>query len=203
MSEFSWDMTDRSIVKRADAPAAPETFEGAEFKKAKLGGGLNFEVHVVAESMDEGPLMKRARVSTTLPPWGHWDIICDEGKMGGGLDSAPAPLMYLSVGTAFCLMTHINILAMVDNVKIENVKIEQKTKFNSAFEGDGEHTKEESVGTAEFVETHVILDSPEPPEKLEQFVEKCRLACMAGQTVARATPSPAFMHLNGQQIELS
>lgn len=32
---------------------------------------------------------------------GHWELICDEGKLLGGLDIAPAPMQYFALAVLF------------------------------------------------------------------------------------------------------
>ncbi len=46
---------------------------------------------------------------------------------------------------------------------------------------------------------HVIIESDEPQEKLEQLVTVCRDACMAVATVANAIPTATRILVNGAE----
>ncbi|NOK59164.1 MAG: hypothetical protein GFH27_549283n375 [Chloroflexi bacterium AL-W] len=96
MTAVQWDMSDQSIVHKADEPRVQDPFVSSPFQKPKPHEKTRFDVFVVAEPMDKGPLLKKGNVSTNLPGWANWDIICDTGTTGGGFNPAPSPLMYFS-----------------------------------------------------------------------------------------------------------
>ncbi len=202
MTTVKWEMNDNTIVQKTPDSAAPKAFEAVPFKKAKPGEKLNFDLDVVAESMLEGALLKRARVSTNVPGWGVFEIISDEGVTGGGFDSAPSPLMYFSVGVVFCLMTHITILARRQNLKIDNMRVEQRARYATSLsiEDSGRDDVDNVAAGADFFETHVFIDSPEPLDKLKSFIRAAENACIAGQTVQKATPKEVILHVNDENV---
>lgn len=199
MSDFKWEMTDRSIVKKVDKPVEQSSFAPPSFQKAKVGEKLKIDMYVVAEPLDNGPLMKKANVSTNLPGWGVWEIVCDEGTNGGGFDSAPSPLMYFSAGIAFCLLTHIQTAAKLLKIKLDRVRVEQRTTFSTTYNFGSMHPKN-LFGAGEQQETHLFIESSETEQNLQDFAKWCEQGCMAFQTVANATPATTYLHLNGENI---
>lgn len=50
------------------------------------------------------------------------------------------------------------------------------------------------------MELNLVIESPEPAEKIVTFVACCHQACMALQTAAAATPVMTTLYLNGTEI---
>ena len=51
-------------------------------------------------------------------------------------------------------------------------------------------------GNCDGLETHVVIDSPEPKEKIEQLIAVSEQACMALQSIVRQTPQSTQVWLN-------
>ena len=49
---------------------------------------------------------------------------------------------------------------------------------------------------------HLIVESSADTDRLKEFVAWCRQACMALQTVTKATPAPTTLYLNGEATEV-
>ena len=132
---------------------------------------------------------------TNAPTWSAFQIQCDEGSAIGGEDTAPAPLYYFSVGIAFCLLTHLSSFIHSKNLQVDKIKVEQRTRFRTDFE-----KAEDTDGTCDGVETHVVIESPEPRDKIENLVKISEKTCMAVQTIINSTPLSTHIHLNGEKI---
>ncbi|MEM8936547.1 MAG: OsmC family protein [Pseudomonadota bacterium] len=186
------------LVKKVAEATKPLAFDLAEFQKPKSGEKLIIDMSVVVEPL-QGMMQKKASVSVNLPGWSDWEIECDEGKAGGGDDTAPAPLMYFSAGVAFCLMTHIQMAAHQLKLSLKSLRLEQRSRFSSDFNMESMHPKD-NIGAGESFETFIHIESDEPSKKITEFVEWCEQACMAGKSIANAVPLSTSIILNGAKL---
>lgn len=206
-NDVAWDMSEKTIVRQvtnqseALNKAHQDTFEAPLFEKVKPGGQLKLDAHVNVEMLPQGKYLKKATLFSNVPNGGTWEFMCDEGVAFGGRGSAPSPLMYFSVGIGLCLMSHVEMLAHGTDLDITSVRLEQKTEFTTTV--DPRNVDPANVfGKAEYSQMHLVIESPEPEERLAEFVGWCKQACMALQTVHRATPTPVALFVNGNQHDL-
>ena len=196
-------MTNEALVKKVDTDVQPETFEIPAFDKDALPDGMSFDISVSADVIQR--FRKRAIVSNNLPGFGTFQIITDEGKLGDqmGEDQAPSPLHYFTVGSAFCLMSHLLLSMKVMRLKIADMRIEMRIRYRTNFNPYGGQIPDPSelMGWAEFQETHVLIDSEEPEEKIRNLVDWSCRACMAENSLSRPTPVKHYAHLNGKQLD--
>jgi uncharacterized OsmC-like protein len=184
------------IVVKAKGPPQFTSLSITPFERPRLGEPIRFEVYAVAEPTSlQG---KRAIIGTPLPGWSNFEIFCDEGTPLGGGDSAPSPLGYLTAAVAFCLLTHVSGFLRLKELDIKSIKIEIKGKYSSTMDRAAEGGR--AQGACEGFETHVIIDSPEPASRIQDFVAACEEACIAMQTVARAVPASTRIVLNGKRL---
>ncbi|KLN60804.1 hypothetical protein WH96_10035 [Kiloniella spongiae] len=186
------------IVKPIDKMPSPISFEIQPAKKTK--DGLNLELHVIAELINGPGLVKRGYVKPNIPTFGAFELLCDEGEMIGGSDSAPAPLSYLAAGIAFCLLTHLKGYA--DNLKLDisSIKIEQKMKFQSRIPGMTSEMGGQMEGLSNGIETFVLIEAKENDDTIKKMINVAEQACMAAQTVINAVPASTEILLNGRKL---
>lgn len=185
------------IVRKSDQGPVLSAFEARPFKKPRPGEQMAFEVNLVAESLDG--MRKRAVMEPNLPTWGAFELVCDEGAALGGTDTAPPPLGYLSAGIAFCLLTHLTSFVRAKDMQVDKVRIEQRVNFSTTLVSDAEKMGD-LKGSCDCVETHVIVEGTEPPEKVRELVAVSENACMAMQSIINATPHSTRVHLNGEVL---
>jgi len=185
------------IVKRSDGAIKTTCFEVSKFDRPTPGSKLQFEVNVVAQS--DGKMRKHAIVEPNMPSWGTFEMYADEGQAIGGDDTAPPPLGYLSAGIAFCLLSHMTMYAQKKELKIESLRVEQKMRF-STRPNHGDSGPPASDGGCDGLETHVVIESDEPNEVIQAFIENCTSTCMALQAIVNATPQSTVVHLNGNRL---
>ncbi|QDU34433.1 OsmC-like protein [Poriferisphaera corsica] len=190
--------TQKTIVTPIEYMPDPETYPIKPAKKSKEG--LDLEVNVIAEMVPEQGLLKRCYVQPNIPTFGAFELLCDEGLSIGGSNLAPAPLAYLAAGIAFCFLTHLKGYADYKQLKIFNIKLEQKMKFQSRIPGMTSDTGGQMEGYPNGLETNVIIDSDESPETINEMIKVSEKACMAAQTVVNAVPSTINIFQNGIQI---
>lgn len=189
---------DKPIVSRIESLPQPTTFTTEPAKKSKEG--LDLEVHVLAELVPGPGLVKRGYVKPNIPSFGAFELMCDEGTIIGGSDSAPAPLSYLAAGIAFCLLTHLKGYADSAKLEISSLRVEQRMKFQSRIPGMTAQMGGQMEGHSKGVETFVIVETDEPPESVARMVEVAERACMAAQTVVNAVPASTKTIRNGEQL---
>lgn len=191
-------MSFAEIVTKVNQQPLPSTFEVSQFEKAKPGQKVAIEVNLVAEPEDK--MRKWALVMPNVPGWGAFVIRCDEGTAIGGGDMAPPPLSYFAAGIAFCLLTHLTFFIHKERLDIKSLKIEQRLKFSRALPADIEVTGEPHA-SCDGLESHVIIESSELPEKIKALVQDAKRGCMATQAVINATPDSTHIHLNGKELQ--
>ena len=199
MTDVSWDMSARTIVRKVDVEPTQETLPDPHLKKVKQGERLRFDAHVNVESLPEGMHLKKATIFTNVPDGGVWEAISDEGTAVGGRGTAPSPLMYFAAGLGLCLMSHVEMLAEQMGVRLTSVRLEQRSSWTTTLDFGGIHPAD-VFGRGERMELNLLIESDEPRDVLEAFVAWCRQACMALQTTAAPTPSLTRLALNGEDV---
>lgn len=189
---------DGPLVRRIDEMPNPVSFEIQPAKKSR--DGLDLELHVIAELMEGPGLLKRGYVKPNIPSFGAFELFCDEGTIIGGSDVAPAPLSYLAVGIAFCLLTHLKGYADAQKLKVSSIRIEQKMKFQSRIPGMTAEMGGQMEGFSKGLETNVLVEADESDEAIARMIDIAERACMAAQTVVNAVPASTRVLLNGRQL---
>lgn len=158
-------------------------------------GGIRFAYEVVAEP---GPgQSKRGVIISPRADYSSWEVLCDEGTGMGGDDAAPSPLGYLIMGVAFCLLTHIQGYLKKVPMEIEKIRVEIRAEYRT--EPPQPDQGQQGMGACDAYAVHVLVDSPEPPDRIAQLVAVTRDACMAIATVATSVPTTTRLFLNGAE----
>lgn len=189
-------MTASHTYKVGDSPdARPKLtqFTPSPFVKSRPPEPLQFEVNLSAEST--GRNRKTGMVEVNIPGFSALRLYCDEQPPVGD-DSAPPPLAYFCAGIGFCLMTHLTDIYTARGIEVTSMKLEQRVRFqtNLGTMRDMGHTTE---GKTEMVETHVIIDSPEPSERISALLEEAEGACMAHFALRNPIPWSTRLVHNG------
>ena len=163
------------VGERNEDLSEPTQFELKPFKKAKPPEPLEFEVVVTAEATERQK--KTGVVQVNIPGFSSVRLYCDE-QIPVGDDTAPPPLAFMCAGIGFCLMTHLTDIYTARGISIKSMKLEQKVGFKTNLSNMRQlgHTTE---GTTEHIETHVLIDSDEPKERIRDLMVEAENACMA------------------------
>ena len=190
-------MTDSTyrVGERATDAAAPSHFGPEPFKRARPPEPLQFEVNLVAEAHSKQ--QKTGTVSVNIPGFSPLKLYCDEQPPVGD-DQAPPPLAYFCAGIGFCLMTHLTDIYTARKIKVTSLKLEQRVRFktNLSHMRDHGHT---TNGETELVETHVIIDSPEPSSRIQELLDEAEGACMAHFALRHPIPWSTRLVHNGDE----
>ena len=133
-----------------------------------------------------------------IPGFSPLKLYCDEQTPIGD-DTAPPPLAYLCAGIGFCLMTHLTDIYTARKIEIKSLNIEQKMRFQTNLSNmrDLGHTTEgETLG----IETHVLIDSDEPQERIMDLVNEAENACMAHHALRNPIPWKSRLVYNGKEV---
>lgn len=179
------------------APPEPTEFEPSPFKKANVPNPLHFEVSVVAHA--EERQKKNGLIQVNIPGFSPVKLYCDEQTPIGD-DTAPPPLAFFSAGIAFCLLTHLSDILTARKIQVDAMRVEQRVRFKtnlSTMRTLG-HTTE---GECEGIESHVVIDSPEPVETIQALVAEAEGACMAHHALRNPLPWSTRVVHNGENID--
>nr|WP_261368084.1 OsmC family protein [Pseudosulfitobacter koreense] len=154
---------------------------------------MHFEVNLVAETA--GRQKKTGTVQVNIPGFSPLRLYCDEQTPVGD-DTAPPPLAYFCAGIGFCLMTHLTDIYTARKIEITSLRLEQRVRFktNLSTMRDMGHTTE---GETEMVETHVLIESPEPQERIQELLDEAEGACMAHFALRNPIPWSTRLVHNG------
>lgn len=183
------------VGERAAAAPTPTEFEPGPFKKGRPPEPLHFEVNLTAEAHERQK--KSGTVQVNIPGFSPLKLYCDEQPPVGD-DTAPPPLAFFAAGIGFCLLTHLTDILNARKIEITSMRLEQRIRFmtNLSTMRDLGHTTE---GQCEHVETHVIIDSPEPEEKIKKLLDEAEGACMAHHALRNPIPWSTRLVYNGQE----
>ncbi len=183
------------VGERADAQPDTTQYTPSPFKKGRPPEPLHFEVNLVAETT--GRQKKTGTVQVNIPGFSPLRLYCDEQTPVGD-DTAPPPLAYFCAGIGFCLMTHLTDIYTARKIEITSLRLEQRVRFktNLSTMRDMGHTTE---GETEMVETHVIIESPEPQERIQDLLDEAEGACMAHFALRNPIPWSTRLVHNGTE----
>ena len=190
------DEKDFRVGERAPAPPEQTQYEPGPFKKSRPPEPLRFEVNLSAEALDRQK--KTGLVQVNIPGFSPVRLYCDEQTPVGD-DTAPPPLAFFCAGIGFCLMTHLTDILTARKIEVTSLKLEQRVFFQTNLGTMRElgHTTE---GRCEMVETHVIIESPEPAEKIATLLEEAEGACMAHFALRNPVPWSTRLVHNDAEI---
>lgn len=148
----------------------------------------------VALTTDEG-LRKHAIVTPAVKGYGVYQLWSDEGTtLPPGSDSAPAPLVYFAAGAAFCLVSHLTVLALDRELEIRNIGVESELSFGYA---DGETSER---GVCLGLNYLVDIDSDEPAERLGTLLSEAKGLCLAEAALAEPVAIQTVLSVKGSII---
>lgn len=137
-------------------------------------------------------------VQVNIPGFSPVKLYCDE-QIPIGDDTAPPPLAYLCAGIGFCLMTHLTDIYTARKISIKSMKLEQKVGFQTNLSNMRQlgHMTE---GKTEHIETHVLIESDEPEERIRELMEEAENACMAHFALRNPIPWSSRLLHNGKEL---
>ena len=184
------------VGELSDAQPNPTQYEPGAFKKSRPPEPLHFEVNVTAEANERQK--KTGVVQVNIPGFSPLKLYCDEQTPVGD-DTAPPPLAYFCAGIGFCLMTHLTDILTARKIQVDSMKLEQRVRFKTNL-GTMRELGHMTEGETEHVETHVIIDSPEPEERITDLLNEAEGACMAHFALRNPIPWSTRLIYNDKEV---
>ena len=96
-------------------------------------------------------------------------------------------------------MTHLTDIYTARKIEITSLKLEQRVRFatNLGHMRDFGHT---TNGKTELVETHVLIESPEPRDRIQALLAEAEGACMAHFALRNPIPWTTRLVHNGDEL---
>lgn len=178
----------------SEQPAKTQ-YESTKFAKARHPEPYRFEVNLSAEAGNMQS--KTGVVSVNIPGFSPVKLYCDE-QPPVGEDTAPPPLAFFSAGIGFCLMTHLTDILTARKIQVDSLKLEQRIVFATNLGHMREHGYMTN-GRCDMVETHVIIESPEPEENIKDLLNEAENGCMAHFALRNPIPWSTRLVYNGTE----
>ena len=184
------------VGELSDSQPAPVQFEPGPLKKSRPPEPLRFEVILTAEAYERQK--KSGLVQVNIPGFTPLRLYCDEQPPVGD-DTAPPPLAFFCAGIGFCLMTHLTDILTARKSKVDSMRLEQRVRFKTNL-GTMRELGHMTEGETEVVETHVIIDSPEPEERIKNLLNEAEGACMAHHALRNPIPWSTRLIYNDREV---
>ncbi len=174
---------------------AKTQYQSTVFTKARHPEPYRFEVNLTAEAHSRQS--KTGVVCVNIPGFSPVKLYCDEQPPVGD-DTAPPPLAFFAAGIGFCLMTHLTDILTTRKIQVDSLKLEQRIIFRTNLGHMRDHGYM-TDGGCDMVETHVIIDSPEPEERIEDLLNEAENGCMAHYALRNPIPWSTRLVYNGKE----
>ena len=163
------DFASDIITKLEDAPKV--TGEGGAGSSLTAEQKRMLHVQGVASRRSDG--LAEVTINLFKPVGSRFHFIGDDLPRFGGQGRAPSGLDYLSAGIAFCYLTQLGRFTHIAKKSMDAYAIVQDTAFSlpGASGGTGRRA------TAEPVETHVYVHSPETAEDMQTLTDMGEQTC--------------------------
>ncbi|WP_160309702.1 OsmC family protein [Rubrobacter aplysinae] len=160
-------------------PALIELLSNAEQVEGEGGVGSSYAdsqsriLHVrgVCTVREDG--VKEVEQRLLQPLGSTFRFLSDEAPRFSGKGLAPDALTYVSAGVAFCFMTQFGRYAKITKKTLDDYRLVQDTHLSTGGASDGTG----QPGTAEPVETHVYLETPEGEEFARKALDMSEQTC--------------------------
>lgn len=142
---------------------------------------------------------REALVEQIEPPGPRFSLVSDEPESVGGGGTAPTSVQYYAASLAFAMMSHVSWFGRLENLRLESLRMQVTTRFymaGSALEGTVEG------GPLEF-DTHIDIDSPDPPEDIARALARAERTCFTFRALIAPVVVNRTFALNGQELSLA
>lgn len=110
---------------------------------------------------------------------GPFEMATDEGAFHGGDASAPPPLALFVGGLTGCIMTQVRAFAKRLRVTVDDLKVETRVVWDWQATGRTYETAPRSF------EIDILIDSPDPEDRIVELIEASKKGCFIEQTLGR------------------
>lgn len=96
------------------------------------------------------------------------------------------------------MLTQLSRFGKITNLNVKSIRLRQITRFfmkGSALQGTLQ-------GGALGLETHIEVESSEPPEKIRHLIKMGEQTCFTLQSLINPVPTKTSVTLNGEPLEI-
>ena len=127
-----------------------------------------------------GKMRNEMDVRMVKPFEERFELATDEGAFHGGDASAPPPLAMFVGALTGCIMTQIRAFAKRLGVSLDDLKVETRVQWNWHAVGRVYETAPKAF------EIDVLIDSPDPEDRVVELIETAKKGCFVEQTLGVA-----------------
>lgn len=164
-------VADDLMVRARDADQV-EGVPGGVNSSLQESQSRTLHVQATCTIRDDG--LKVIHENLYRPIGSEFRFLSDEAPESGGQGLAPDAMTYLAAGIGFCFMTQFGRYASITKKQLDEYRIVQDTHFASGEAGE--------PGTADPVETHVYLITPEGEEFARKTLDMGERTCFLHAT---------------------
>ncbi len=124
-----------------------------------------------------GKMRNELDVAMVKPFEERFELATDEGSFHGGDASAPPPLALFVGGLTGCIMTQIRAFAKRLKIEVGDLSVETRVEWNWRAVDKVYETAPKSF------EIDVMIDSPEPQDRVVELIETAKRGCFIEQTL--------------------
>lgn len=124
-----------------------------------------------------GKMRNELAIEMVKPFKEEFEMATDEGAFHGGDASAPPPLALFVGSLTGCIMTQIRAFAKRLGVTVDNLDVHTRIQWNWQAVGRVYETAPKSF------EIDVLIESPDPEEKVVALIETAKKGCFIEQTL--------------------
>ena len=124
-----------------------------------------------------GKMRNEMDVAMVLPFEERFELATDEGPFHGGDSTAPPPLALFVSALTGCIMTQIRAFAKRLGVTLDDLRVETRIQWHWRAVGRVYETAPRNL------EIDVLIDSPDPEDKVVELIETARKGCFIEQTL--------------------
>lgn len=126
-----------------------------------------------------GKMRNEMDVRMIAPFEERFEMATDEGPFHGGDSTAPPPLAHFVTALTGCIMTQIRAFARRMGVSLKDLRVDTRVEWDWEAKGRIYETAPKSFSI------DVMIDSDDPPEKVDALVAAAKKGCFVEQTLAR------------------
>ncbi|MDD9301283.1 MAG: OsmC family protein [Desulfobacter sp.] len=170
------------VETRLDNHMRPTTF--TPVKAVPVNGAICENIATTTQNIvsKEAVFLKKGMVKPVgEDSFSPWELVSDEGGSAHH-QTAPNPLTYYAAGASSSLLTQVERLIQLLDLKVEDVKVESKIFFRWA-----DPMSDHWSGYTDKVISNILIKSGESPEKIKTLKEKALKAWAVGEGLANKT----------------
>ena len=166
-----------------------------------LPNPMVFPEVAIAESANDParPYLHKVRAKSLTQNYQTWELYADDSRGYEGIHKAPTSRNYFTLGTSFCLMSHLTgnqQFFQKMGIEIKDYRVEHQFDYQQ----DNFMTPT-MTGHLKDVITRVIVSSDADKEAVTDYAKQSLRTCFAGEGIQNETDMETSIYLNGEILK--